>query len=191
MPELARDGPRSVWIWLEVLPPAPPTGLTAFGSEEEDHPTERILGIVHLEPGMLRLEANSAERARRGSELLSQALGPLVGLPMPDEPPPEPAFEADVPGPGQVELPLVAGHPDATRQQIMDAHYRGILGTPVPMLGGRSPRQAVRSKSGRRQAVEWLKHLENREGHRAQAQGETAYDFGWLWLALGIAGERQ
>lgn len=191
MPELARDAPRSVWIWLEVLPPASPTGLTACGSEEEDHPNERILGIVHLEPGMLRLEANSAERARRGSELLSQALGSLVGTPMPDEPAPELAFEADVPGPGQVELPLVAGHPDATRQQIMDAHYRGILGTPVPMLGGRSPKQAVRSKSGRRQAVEWLKHLENREGHRAQAQGEAAYDFGWLWVALGVAAERQ
>jgi hypothetical protein len=55
------------------------------------------------------------------------------------------------------------------------------------MLGGKSPRQAVRSKAGRQKVVEWLKYLENASQRRARDGTMPAYDFGWMWEKLGIA----
>ncbi|NRB17863.1 MAG: hypothetical protein HRU33_09945 [Rhodobacteraceae bacterium] len=49
----------------------------------------------------------------------------------------------------------------------------------MPALGGKSPRQAVRSEVGRE------KLLENRSAkHDDAAIGE--YDFGWMWAELGL-----
>ena len=59
------------------------------------------------------------------------------------------------------------------------------------MLDGKSPKQAARSKAGRRKVADWLKYLENAAAHRAQAQGHPAYDFGWMWEELKLADLRQ
>jgi len=48
----------------------------------------------------------------------------------------------------------------------MDKHYREALDAPLPALGGKSPRQAVRSAVGRAQVIEWLKLLENRSARQ-------------------------
>ena len=48
----------------------------------------------------------------------------------------------------------------------MDKHYREALDAPLPALGGKSPRQAVRSAVGRVQVIEWLKLLENRSARQ-------------------------
>ena len=45
--------------------------------------------------------------------------------------------------------------------QCMDKHYRRMLDQPVPMLGNRSPRNAVKTDAGRQKVVAWLKTLEN------------------------------
>jgi hypothetical protein len=73
----------------------------------------------------------------------------------------------------------------------LDQHYRGMLSQPVSMLDGKSPRQAARSKAGRRKVAEWLKYLENQTTHRAAGGGMPAYDFGWMWEELKIADLRQ
>ena len=59
------------------------------------------------------------------------------------------------------------------------------------MLGGKSPRQAVRSKAGRQKVVEWLKYLENQTAHRAADDGMPAYDFGWMWEELRVVDLRR
>jgi len=43
----------------------------------------------------------------------------------------------------------------------LDRHYREVLDQPVPMLGGTSPRAAVRTASGRIKVAGWLKMMEN------------------------------
>jgi hypothetical protein len=43
--------------------------------------------------------------------------------------------------------------------------YRRQLDEPIPMLGDVSPRNAVKSKSGREKVVAWLKTLENHVAH--------------------------
>ena len=64
------------------------------------------------------------------------------------------------------------------------------LDDPLPMLGGKTLRQAVTTNKGRKKAVDWLKHLENIEHRRTANQGLKPYDTGWIWQELGIEGLR-
>ena len=76
-------------------------------------------------------------------------------------------------------------------RDMLERHYREVLDQPVPALGNRTPRAAVRSAAGRRKVVAWLKYLENQEQH-ARNNGNPVgdYDFGWMWEELGIAALR-
>jgi uncharacterized protein (DUF2384 family) len=71
-------------------------------------------------------------------------------------------------------------------QHTLDQHYRRVLDEPVPALGDKTPRQCARSKKGREQVIEWLKHLENNELRRAASQGQTPYDSRWMWDELKL-----
>jgi hypothetical protein len=69
----------------------------------------------------------------------------------------------------------------------LDRHYRDVLDQPVPMLGGKSPRTAVRTASGRNKVVGWLKLMENTTAKSAEHNSALAtYNFDWLWTELGI-----
>jgi hypothetical protein len=69
----------------------------------------------------------------------------------------------------------------------VDRHYRSVLDQPIPMLGGESPRAAVRTESGRIKVADWLKMIENRTARSAVHDSAMAnYSFGWLWTELGI-----
>jgi hypothetical protein len=128
--------------------------------------------------------------------MVSEALGPLVGPPLTSMETAEQALAERRAGGGddvaeEEEPPLPPEEAEAVMREVLDRHYRALLSQPVPMLGGRSPRQAVRSKAGRLRAAEWLKYLENQTAHRAGAGGVPAYDFGWIWEELGIADLRR
>jgi hypothetical protein len=70
----------------------------------------------------------------------------------------------------------------------LDRHYRNLLDQPIPMLGNKSPRAAVRTAKGRVKVVDWLKTLENRAAASADRNNEMAnYSFDWLWAELGVA----
>jgi hypothetical protein len=74
----------------------------------------------------------------------------------------------------------------------LDRHYREVLDQPVPMLGGKSPRAAVKTVSGRIKVAGWLKMMENTTAKAADHNSALAvYDFGWLWNELGIDGLRR
>jgi hypothetical protein len=74
--------------------------------------------------------------------------------------------------------------PDVERR-FLDAHWREWITTPIPALGGRTPRQAARLKSQRPRLIGLLKELENHEGRR-RSMGGRPYDHAWLWRELGI-----
>jgi hypothetical protein len=63
-----------------------------------------------------------------------------------------------------------------------------LLTKPLPLLGGRSPQQAVRSRDGRRRVAQWLKYEEARSD--GEAPGDLAAmagaDLSWMWQALKI-----
>lgn len=55
------------------------------------------------------------------------------------------------------------------------------------MLGGETPRAAVKTDSGRSKVVEWLKMMENRTARSADRDSPMAnYSFAWLWTELGV-----
>jgi hypothetical protein len=70
----------------------------------------------------------------------------------------------------------------------LDRHYRDLLDQPLPMLGNKSPRAAVRTAKGRIKVVDWLKTLENDAAKSAGRNAEIAnYSFNCLWTELGVA----
>ncbi len=52
-----------------------------------------------------------------------------------------------------------------------------------PELGDRSPRQAARSREGRRQVAQWLKY---RDAVARDGADMPPPDLGWMWQALRI-----
>jgi hypothetical protein len=72
----------------------------------------------------------------------------------------------------------------------LDDHYRRVLNDPLPLLDGKTPRQAVKTKKGRAQVVGWLKLLENSEFRRAAGQGHNPYDTAWMWRELKVEDSR-
>ena len=91
---------------------------------------------------------------------------------------------------GSTPPPRDSGPPPEVAEQVLreylDDHYRRTLDDPLPVLDGKTPRQAVKTKKGRRQVVDWLKYLENSEFRRAAHQGHKPYDMAWMWRELKI-----
>ena len=73
----------------------------------------------------------------------------------------------------------------------LDRHYRDVISQPLPILGGKSPMQAVRSKTGRQQVAQWLKGMENSTARLTKRQGIPPYDSSWMWEALKITDLRR
>ncbi len=72
--------------------------------------------------------------------------------------------------------------------KLMERHWRKWLTEEIPALGGKTPKEAVRSKKGREQVRELLKSFENMEEHNKKA-GKGFHDFSWMWDELGIERE--
>ncbi len=137
-------------------------------------------------------ETNSRRRAARGEVLLTQALDGLVGVPLTDIQTVEQALAAR---PRDAAPPESTIPPEVKAEivlEMMDKHYRAQLDRPVPVLGDVSPREAARTASGRKRLVAWLKYLENGGASQKAAGDPTGdYDFGWMWVELGVGALRE
>lgn len=192
VPHLSRDGSKS-WDWLARKKPAvgkkkeaaPGLALETFSEGGT------VLGALELKGKALILRVNSKERAARGEAMIMAAAGDLLRPPLTTIQTVEQAMrDRDARG-----APMDAAEiPPEVARQIMqdhlDRHYRDTLDQPIPVLGGKSPRQAVRSASGRRKVVDWLKYLENSSA-RTKGSSLADYDFRWMWEELGLAEERK
>ena len=128
-----------------------------------------------------------AERAARGTALLADTLGDLVGTPLSTIETVEQAMTAhreNRPEPAPAIAPEVA---TPLVHAMLDRQYRATLDEPVGMLGDITPRAAARTAAGRQRLSAWLKHLENRSGSQPDPNDPMAtYDFTWMWRELGI-----
>jgi len=75
---------------------------------------------------------------------------------------------------------------DAAMGRFLEDHYRDWPDTKLPALGGKTPREAVRTAKGRKQVIAVLKDVENGEDRKRQA-GEPFYDVARLRAELGLA----
>jgi hypothetical protein len=190
--ELTPDGPKS-WSWLATAKGAPKARRkkpgSALGTFAEGG---TVLGALELKGKALILQVNSKERAARGEVLVRKAAGDLLRAPLTTIQTVEQAMrDRDAHG-GQSndadEIP-----PEIARQimqEHFDRHYRATFDQPIPALGGKTPRRAVRSAAGRKKVVEWLKLLENNSA-KAEGTPMAEYDFRWMWEELGVLDERR
>jgi hypothetical protein len=85
--------------------------------------------------------------------------------------------------------------PPETKTAILEQFYRQTYANwadePIPALKGETPRQAIRSKAGRREVVELLRSYELGEREQAEMQGRDPVDLGFLWKELGISKVRR
>ena len=192
-PNLSAAGEDN-WNWVATEPAATAGAQAkAKGSGRvirvlgHDDLNRRLMGNVRIDGGAVVLETNSLERAERGRAMLADILGDLVGEP-----------ETVMHSPAEVmarpddrrQAPSEPDLPPEARADILarfaDDHYRRCLDEPLPVLDGKAPRAAVRTKKGRAAVAEWLKQLENHDARRSVAEGMDAYDFVWMWKELGI-----
>ncbi len=167
-PDLEDQGDGS-YAWLEDAPPG-----------------RRGLGTYVLKEKRIVFETTSRERAERGRRLLEDAAGEAVRFRATRyedveqalkrrraSPEPRPAERV----PPEVEAQVVG--------EYYEQHYRDWLDQPLPALGNRTPRHAARLKTGRPRLIALLKEFEN-QSERLRREGRPAYDFGWMWEALGL-----
>lgn len=149
-----------------------------------------VRGTLELTGKTLLMSVNSAARAASGEALVTKAAGDLLKRPlttiqtveqMMSEKRPEKAEQRADEIPPEIARQITHDH--------MDKHYRETLDETLPTLGGKSPRQAVRSPRGRKKVIDWLKLLENRSAEHGDAP-IAEYDFGWMWKELGLLEER-
>lgn len=183
------EGPK-FWNWLAVRKGR---GGKAGGGIMLDTQMEgaTVLGSLELTGKTLLVTVNSAERAAKVQKLIGAAAGDLLRAPLTTIRTVE-QMRADQrrngPSDAADEIPPEIAH--QLMRDHLDKHYRETLDAPIPALGGKSPRQAVRTAAGRAKVIEWLKMLENRSaGH---GEGPIAeYDFGWMWVELGLQDHRK
>ena len=183
-----------VWNWVDrsrhPLQPGLPEGGMMLKSELVDG--SLVLGTVALKGRMLEADTNSARRAEALKARLAELVGTLVQPPLMVRQTLAQAMaehrEKDrVPDPPDIppeeEASLLA--------ELFDRHYRDTLDRPIPMLGEKTPREAVKTASGRERVAAWLKLLEQGEARTRAGKNAPAYDFKWMWQELGIEEHRK
>jgi hypothetical protein len=124
-------------------------------------------------------------------DLLYPALADVVREPLVERVTPEQAMAQA----GAAGASMSPGMPEgvdpadlrAAVHEVLNRQYRKTLGDPVPMLDGKTPRQAVRSAKGRQAVASWLKSMEQTNARCPVDDPMQDYDFGWMWEELGIA----
>jgi len=162
---------------------APSKGIALHSSDELGRTS---LGNLEIENGALVLSTNSRERAERGRDILVAHLRSMVGAPLISHEDVEQAFKNRPvrSGSGSEQIP-----PEVQEQLLkkyFDEHYRQTLDEPLPALGDKTPREAVKTEKGREEVIDWLKNLENNEQRRAASQKQKPYDSVWMWEELGL-----
>jgi hypothetical protein len=187
VPDLHAAEEGSRWTWFA---PSKPRRGRKRKTEDDPHLGRTIHGEVMLEDRTLEIRVNSEARADRIRALLAPALAGLVREPLIERTTLEQAMAATPSAGTSAPQGLDGVDPAELRRiihEVLDRQYRETLADPVPMLGGKSPRQAVRSAKGRVAVANWLKGFEQNSARLPPGDPMRDYDFGWMWDELGIA----
>ncbi|MEW6388540.1 MAG: MbcA/ParS/Xre antitoxin family protein [Thermodesulfobacteriota bacterium] len=141
----------------------------------------RILGSVTLEPNQLILAAKGEKRFAIGKERLERVLGGLVQHREDMVKTLEEMWEEH---PGEMTEDAASEIPPEIKQAILkdvlDQHYQKWLDSPLPALGGKTPRKAITTKVGRRRVEDLLRSLEYHHSSNKE------YDTSWIRKELGM-----
>ncbi len=77
--------------------------------------------------------------------------------------------------------------PPEVLELVLRRYYEDWADVPIPALGGKSPREAVKTPEGREAVEALIKSYEHTESQRAAREGGKPVDFGFLWDKVGLA----
>lgn len=165
----------------------------AFAVEEGDvftwrEPGGRVLGTLRLVAPDLVAEVQSRARMARLRKLLMTQAGDALRFRSARYQDPWEAMEASEGSPApaaDAETALPPEEAERLRREFLADHYQRWMDESIPALGGRTPRQAVRTTAGRARVEELVRTIEMGEARHA-GPGARAYDFGWLRRELGL-----
>ncbi len=139
-----------------------------------------VLGRVFVAAAGLRIETNSEARADALRRRVRDACAGLLGEGTRST---ESASEVmRQPAPPREPRPPEPYELEALRA-AKEAHYRDWLDTPIPLLAGKTPRAAARSRRSREQLDVLLRDIENREARLPEAE---RFDVGRIRAELAI-----
>ena len=143
---------------------------------------ERIVeGSAELRPKWLLLATNSVERADALRASVEKACGDLVRHRVRDHE--DPAASLSNPGRQRAALPEVPPEMAAALRAHKEKHYASWVDESVPALGGKTPRNAMKTPAGRKAVEALLAEIEHAEARLPENQ---RYDVGILRAALGL-----
>jgi hypothetical protein len=90
--------------------------------------------------------------------------------------------------PEPVAQPALSAEERQALEVMIHKHYAGWVNESLPALGGKTPRQAMRSRAGRESVIELLRLMENGE-LRKGAGDAPVYDFNIIRRELGLPEE--
>lgn len=128
-----------------------------------------------------------ADEARRWLEGIAGATVHFKGREIVDPMSPKAMEAARRKSPGPEISPEIKTQ---VEREFLKRHYERWPDEPVPALGGKTPKAAVRTKKGRQAVIELLKDFEIHEARKASRVGGEPFDFGFLWKRLGLEIER-
>jgi hypothetical protein len=158
------------WVWLEEAPP-------------EQMFRRSRLGLNPGKADRLEVFARTRSRAEQGAAWLQEVAGHALGRRTRELVDPVAAFEQRAAGTAR---PAAPSPPIQLPQAIHQELYRHWADQPVPALGGLTPRQAVRSASGRKEVIELLKEYELSDERLTRKQGLAPASWRFLWDQLGL-----
>jgi hypothetical protein len=170
--DLEQEEESHRWVWVDPLSSSP-NALT-------------ILGHLDLTARWLKGQTNSKERGQLLQQRLSESLPEALGQPLATHQSLESAWQemGDTPfsDSGHITDPEILAD---VMLPLLDAHYRKLINESIPMLKDQTPKEAVKTTSGRRRAIQWLTHLET--NHERGGDSMPGYDFTWMWQELGLS----
>jgi len=143
-----------------------------------------LVGRAVLSKGKLRLETNSMKRADSLRARIEELCGGLVRHKLREHSDPV-ALLKEAEGKSPKAKPPPIPENAAIVREYKDRHYAGWIDEPLPALEGKTPREAVRTKEGRREVDLLLRDMENREHRLPEAE---RYDFTRIRRQLGLEG---
>lgn len=159
--------------------------LHSFWMNESGEEKYRTLGNIDVSEGRLKLSVLSEERLRVGKDLLRKTLGKAIKHRMDSIQTLESKMEE---GKGKTKKEQEPIDPEIERvllKGMMDKHYKEWLDSKIPALGNKTPRESVKTKSGRKKVEDLLRTIEYSEQGKKES-GQFVYDFYWMRKELGM-----
>ncbi len=174
-PDVVGDGEEG---WSRLEPPATEGSRCLFSIQRRSNERAELFAMTQ-------------ERARAGEEWIEALAGDVLEKTVAEVS--DPSFmwkDRHKPKPGKRGGDFLDGlsaeDKDAFFLQMHHRMYANWADEPIPALHDKTPREAIRTKEGKRDVIELIKSYEMGEAKRAKLQQCSPVSFDFLWQRLGL-----